>query len=176
MGMWDDLGDPDESPDYAVGQERVLVALVPSLRDWELICNQGWYRIPLSRAPQRIGADYLAFYHPKVFARLRWTITYYAQVARYQVARRRDLLPTEPDHPRANALYYKITLGPLQALPHPIPSHNLRRITFIMTTMKRLLRATEINDLWIQETRRDHLERALQISEAGQPEISWPSA
>jgi hypothetical protein len=173
--MWDDPKDLEEFPDYDMGKERVLVALVPSLRDWDLVCHQHWYRIPLSRAPQRIGADYLAFYHPKVFEKLRWTITYYAPIERYQIVRRRELLPKEPDHPRADALYFKIMLGPLETLPHPIPSNNLRRVTFIMTTMTRLLQATEINDLWVTSTRRDHLQRALQVSEAGQAALPWPS-
>jgi hypothetical protein len=65
------------------------------------------------------------------------------------VTTRRQLLPDEADHPRANDCYYKLELGPLERLPRPIPSHRLRRITFIATTLDRLLNAQEINDLWM---------------------------
>ena len=32
------------------------------------------------------------------------------------MVRRRDLLPDEPDHPRADQAYYKLQLGPLERL------------------------------------------------------------
>jgi len=159
--MWDDLpeiGDLGHNPQYP---ETVLVVVVPRLRDWELIRSEHWYRIPVSRAPRRIGAQYLAFYHTKVFGRMRWTIRYYAPIRRYRLARRRDLLPEEANHQRADDLYYKIEIGPLQPLPRPIPSRKLRRVTFIMTTMSRLLRARDVVDLWQHDNARDRLWRAL---------------
>lgn len=119
-----------------------------SRRDFGIARDQGWYRIPYSRAPSRVGADYLAFYQTKAFGQERWAIHYYARVRRFRIVCRVDLLPEEPDHPRADELYYKVEIGPLQRLPHSIPSHRLRRITFIPTTLGRLLRAAEINDLW----------------------------
>ncbi len=76
-------------------------------------------------------------------------MSYYAPVRRVRRVRRRDLLPDEPDHPRAHDEYYKFELGPLARLPRPIPSRRLRRITFIPTTLERLLAAQEINDLWL---------------------------
>ena len=141
-------------------EERVLVAIVPTLRDWHLICQEHWYRIPLARAPQSIAAEYLAFYHPKVFGELRWRIAYYAPILRYRVVRRHELLPQELDHPRANAIYYKLELGPLEALPQPIISRKLRRVTFINTTLSRLFQAREINDLWLHENSQAPLQRA----------------
>jgi hypothetical protein len=57
----------------------------------------------------------------------------------------RDLLPGESDHPRAEQRYYKLQLGKLVELPHPIPSRRLRRITFVLTNGKRLNKAWEIN-------------------------------
>ncbi|MBC7234510.1 MAG: hypothetical protein H5T69_01620 [Chloroflexi bacterium] len=128
-----------------------MVVVVPAPEDWETLLREGWYRIPLRCAPRRVGADYLAFYHPQVFANLRWTIRYYAQVRRYRIVRRRELFPQQPDHPRADDLYYRIDVGPLQQLPRPIVSRKLRRVTFIPTTLPRLLQAREINDLWLRE-------------------------
>ena len=127
---------------------RVLVAVINNLRDFECARDQGWYRIPLERAPSQVGADYLAFYQTKVFGHERWAVNYYAPVSRFRIVSRRALLPEESDHARADELYYKIEIGPLQRLPHPIPSHRLRRVTFIPTTLERLLHAEQINDLW----------------------------
>ena len=145
--MWDDLLEIEDL-ECAQYPERVLVVVVPRLRDWELVRSEHWYRIPVATAPQRIGAQYLAFYHTKVFGPTRWSITYYAPIRRYRLVRRRDLLPDEPDHQHADHLYYKIEIGPLEALPRPIPSRKLRRVTFIMTTMSRLLAARDVVDLW----------------------------
>jgi len=61
---------------------------------------------------------------------------------------RRELLPDETGHARAEAEYYKVQLGELKQLPHPIPSRRWRRIVFIPTSLERLLHAQEINDLF----------------------------
>jgi len=76
-----------------------------------------------------------------------FSVRWYAQVRGHELVTRRDLLPQEADHPRADQRYYKLQLGKLVELPHPIPSHSLRRITFILTNGKRLNEAWEINDL-----------------------------
>lgn len=159
--MWDDIPEPSDADESLPDAERVLVVIVAQSRDWELVRAEHWYRIPVTRAPKRIGAEYLAFYHTKRSGALHWQIAYYAPILRYRIVPRRELLPDEPNHPRADALYYKIELGPLEALPRPIPSQKLRRVTFIMTTLPRLLRANEINDLWEPRDARDHLWRAL---------------
>lgn len=161
--MWDDLAlalDNKHKPP----EERVLVVVVPKLRDWELVLNEHWYRIPVEHAPSRLSANYLAFYHTRNSG-VRWTIGHYAAVTGYHLLKRRELLPGEAKHPRAEHLYYKIELGPLQALPKPIPSLKLRRITFIPTTLNRLLQAKEISDLWERDSQRDRLERVLSLRE-----------
>lgn len=163
--MWDDEDSANYIAQEPAADERVLVAVVPRPSDWELVCTQRWYRIPVSRAPRRLAADYVAFYHTSSFGDLRWTIRYYAPILRYRLMRRVDLFPDEPDHPRAQELYYRIELGPLDELPRPIPSRKLRRVTFIMTTLSRLLSAQEINDLWLRPTARDRLWRALKTRE-----------
>ncbi len=142
--------------------ERVLVAIVPRLEDWALVVNESWYRIPLAKAPERVGAEYLAFYMPARFGEMGCSIRYYAPIRRYRLVRRRDLLPAEPGHPRADDRYLKLELGALRELPHPIPAAKLRRVTFIPTTLDLLLAAREINDLWLRETAKDRLWQALQ--------------
>jgi hypothetical protein len=143
---------------------RVLVAVMNNHRDFGIALERGWYRIPCERAPSRLGADYLAFYQTGVFDEERWAINYYATVRRYRVVSRRSLLPNEADHPRADALYYRIDIGPLARLSPPIPSHRLRRISFIPTTLERLLHAEEINDLWCGSPDEERLWRAFRES------------
>jgi hypothetical protein len=165
--MWDDLELLDADRErWDAPAERVLVAVVPCPADWARLRAEGWYRIPYARAPQRLAADYLAFYHPGCFAApLRWTVSYYAAVRRYDLLTRAELLPDEAGHPRAEELYYRLAVGPLQALPAPIPSARLRRVTFIATTLPLLLAAREINDLWPRETRPQRLQRAYALRE-----------
>ncbi len=141
--------------------DRLLVVVLNNERDFLRVRDEGWYRIPVKRAPDRVAADYLAFYLTKVFGPDRWSIPYMAKVKRYRLVRRRDLLPEEADHPRADEWYYKVELGPLERLPHPVPSRRLRRVTFIPTTLHRLLTAQEINDLWLGNALQEQLYRAL---------------
>ena len=182
--LWDDLSlaaesEATEARDHRRG-ETVLVAVVPTAADWEHLCREHWYRIPLSRVPRHVGADYMAFYHPGAGtpegqSDLRWTITYYAPVDNYRLVRRQELLPDEADHPRAADLYYKVELGALQRLPRPIASRRLRRIAFIETTLPRLLVAREINDLWVRERPGARWDRVSQVGEAW-PTPLWPGA
>jgi hypothetical protein len=131
-------------------EDRVLVAYVPSPEDFEIVCREGWYRIPQRFAPKGLHAEYLAFYFGGKFGEEKWAIHYYARRAGHELARRRDLLPDQPDHPRADDIYYKVQLGPLQKLAQPIVSLRWRRVTFIHTTWDRFQDATEINDLFIE--------------------------
>jgi len=127
---------------------RVLVAIVTRPRDLALAREQGWYRIPLARAPRALHAEYLAFYQTAAFGAERWAVRYVAAVRAVSIATRATLLPDEPRHPRAGERYYRFALGPLQALPIALPSRRLRRITFIPTTAGQLLRAHDVVELW----------------------------
>jgi very-short-patch-repair endonuclease len=131
---------------------EVLVAIMNSLLDFAIAQDQQWYRIPVrsvdrflkSRWPPR----WLAFYQTKAFGEERWAVNYYAPVRRCRIVSRRALLPEDPDHPRADDLYYKIEIEPLQRLPRPIISLRWRRIVFIATTWDKFINAGEINDLY----------------------------
>jgi hypothetical protein len=131
---------PDDAP--------VLVAVLTSPRDLEIARAQGWYRIPLARAPARLAADYLAFYQTAAFGPERWSVRWFAPVLRLRLLSRRELLPAEPDHPRAGERYYRVDLGPLAALPLPVPAARLRRVAFIPTSFGQLRRAADVRELW----------------------------
>lgn len=163
-------------PYDAAPDAPVLVAVINDPADFDRAQAQGWYRIPLSRAPARIGADFLAFYQTAAFPpEERWAIRWIAAVRGYHFATRRELIPEQPDHPRADERYYRVTLGELLPLPRPVPSRRLRRIAFIRTTLERLLEAREINDLWIRTPPQERLWRALQQAGfADQVEHDYP--
>jgi hypothetical protein len=129
--------------------DRVLVAIMNKRRDFKIARDEGWYRIPQKHAPpSTTEAAVVAFYFTRVFRDDKWTVRWYAPVRGHELARRRDLFPQQPDHPRADEAYYKMQLGPLMELEQPIPSLRWRRIVFIETSWDRLNAAEEINDLY----------------------------
>lgn len=142
-----------EHMDSRAQQRTVLVAVVNNMDDLRRAASEGWYRIPQRRAPRRIGADYLAFYQTGAFRNQDEcrTVTYYAATRRYRLLTRRELLPQEADHPRADDFYFRIELGPLLRLEKPLPSASLRRITFIHTTLERLLHSQDVKELFIKD-------------------------
>jgi hypothetical protein len=81
-----------------------------------------WYRIPVRSAPKFFPPDYVAFYFTKPFGQDAFSIRWYAQVRGHELVTRRDLLPDEPDHPRAEQRYYKLQLGSWSNFPTPSPA------------------------------------------------------
>jgi hypothetical protein len=79
----------------------------------------------------------------------------------HELTTRAQLLREEPDHPRAREEYYKIQLGPLQTLPHPILAGKWRRVTFLYTTGELLRSAQTLQDLIVRSEERDILWRSL---------------
>jgi hypothetical protein len=149
-------------PAYPSPDSLVLVAIIPSRRDLEIARLLGWYRIPLRRAPKVINVDALAFYQAGDFGpEHRWQIEYFAGVRGHELTTRRELFRDQPDHPRASDEYYKLALGPLQALPKPVPASRWKRITFLYTTGELFPAAQTINDLVVRSEERQILWRSL---------------
>jgi hypothetical protein len=109
-----------------------------------------WYRVPEKKAPRGAFLEYIAFYFTAAFGEEAYTVHYYARRLGHELVTRRELLPDEADHPRADERYYKLQLGHLQRREPPIISQRWRRITFIHTTWDRFEVATEINDLFVE--------------------------
>ena len=140
----------------------VLVALMNQPRDWEIVRQQHWYRIPVKSAPQRgVGAPIVAFYQTSAFGDEKWAIRYFARTSHWETTTRAQLLPQEASHPRAQERYYKVHLGELERLPRPIPSARWKRITFIVTHWARLESAQDVNDLLHGTIWEERLWRAL---------------
>ena len=147
---------------FLLPTDLLLVAILPSPRDLEIARVLGWYRIPLRRAPKVIAVDYLAFYQPAgAFGERGGQIEYAAPVRGHELTTRAELIRDEPDHPHAREEYYKLSLGQLIQLPHPIPAGGWKRITFFYTTGELLEQAETINDLVVPGEERKILWQAL---------------
>lgn len=131
----------------------VLVAYMPTPKDMVLARSQGWYRIPVSdRSPLLLRngkLTHIAFYQPSSFGEDRYTIRWYSPVTSLTVRRRIEVIPDEPHHPNSNKNYYIVGCKDVQELPDPIRSlRPRRRLIFLPTTLKRLLTAKDINQLF----------------------------
>ncbi len=155
-------------------EDTVLVAVMNNPRDFAIARDEGWYRIPVARAPDGIHAEYLAFYQTKEFGDDAYAINYYARICGVELAKRRDLLPDEPDHSRADHPYYKISINPLVRLPHPIISRKWHRFTFLVTTGERFQKAWELNDLVMGTPEEDVVWRAIRDLSSEQTKAREP--
>ncbi len=151
---------------------RVLIAIMNNPRDLAIAREQGWYRIPVRSAPRQMQFGWLAFYQTKIFRDEGWAINHWARVLGCEVVKRRELLPDEPFHPRADEDYYKVIIGVLQRLDQPIISRRGRRVVFIPTTLAKFRRAKEINDLFHESPLEDELWEAFK-QEGIEAERQW---
>jgi very-short-patch-repair endonuclease len=156
--QWD-----SSAPTNASEKGEALVAILKERRDFDTLINEGWYRIPVQKAPRCSPPAWLAFYQPKVFAKQAYAVRYYGRVGKIEKLPRRVLRPDEPTHPKADQPYYRVELEQLQELPHPISSRRLRRIVFIPTTYHKLMHAEEINDLFNESPLEDRLWDELKV-------------
>jgi len=142
--------------------DLILVVVITNPRDLEIARLLGWYRIPLKSAPKVIAVDYLAFYQTAGFGENeRWRINFIAPVRGHELTTRAELVRDEPDHPRAGEEYYKVQLGPLQALPRAIEAGPWRRITFLYTTGEMLRNAQTVKGLVVRDDERTILWQSL---------------
>lgn len=139
----------------------VLVAVVNNETDLARAREEQWYRIPVKHAPRQIAAEYVALYQTGKFGESGKRIKYFAPILRYHVLTRAELLPDQPDHPRASDQYFRLELGNLQTLESPIPNMRQPRLTFLYTTLDRLLRAKDVGDLWLRDAARKKLYAAI---------------
>lgn len=140
---------------------EVLVAIANDKRDFAIVREKNWYRIPVTSANKwlndRWPPQWLAFYQTKVFGPEAHSIRYYAKVIHIKRVQRWELFPNEPENNKSNRLYYQLILSPLQQLPKPIFSRRWRRIVFISTTWEKFTQAIEINDLYDESPLEDRL-------------------
>ena len=144
---------PSDEP--VPGEEsRVLVAYLPNVADLTRAEQDGWYRIRSRDTANRLRGglgsfEYLAFYQPKNFGEEKYCVRRFARIRKLTQVPRIELIPHEPDHSRAQELYYKVDLGPVQVLDQPVVSDRARRILFVPTYWAKLRAAREFNELFV---------------------------
>lgn len=133
-------------------QSEMLVAIVNNKRDFTIIQEHNWYRIPVTSVKkflnERWPPQWVAFYLTKVFGEEAYSVRYYAQVIDIRKAYRYQLFPNEEQNEKTNKKYFQLMISPLKKLPKPILSRRWRRIVFIPTTWQKFINAIEINDLY----------------------------
>lgn len=144
--------------------KTVLVSVLKNKRDLDALMAEKWYRIPMAYMPRR-KFKYLAFYQPVSFGNKGKRILYYADVLNYQIAKRKNLLPKEAKHPRAENFYLKIHIGKIKKLPGPIRNVLPRRISFGFTELDRLLKSKNILELYGVAEAEKIMEKGLRLAE-----------
>jgi len=132
-------------------EDRVLVGVINRKRDLETVLGERWYRIPQQQMKRGINAEYIAFFLSKAFSERNGGIHYFADYKGVELLYRRDLLPQEANHPRANDAYYKIQLGTIRPKVPPVLNTSKRTLSFVYTTWDRFVNATKISDLYSKE-------------------------
>src|SRR4051812_24780388 len=94
-------------------EDRVLIGVINRKRDLNTARDEHWYRIPRERMPRGVHVEYIAFFLSGAFGERSGSICYYAERKGLELLYRRDLLPNEPNHKRADSVYYKVGLGDL---------------------------------------------------------------
>ena len=135
------------SPKKDSGDKIVLVSVLKSKNDRRILLRHRWYRIPVEFLPKR-RFEYIAFYQPLIFGKHGKRIEYYGKVLRKKVYQRIQLLPKEPDHLRAKDDYLKVEFAELKRLPRPVRNIIPRRVFFGFTSLKNLLSARDILELY----------------------------
>ncbi len=146
---------------YLSPDALILIAIIPTPQDLQVARILGWYRIPSRTAPRILNVDYLAFYQPAAFQDRRWRIEFLAPVLGHELTTRAELLQDEIDHPRADEEYFKVQLGPVKSLVHPIRAGDWKRFTFLYTTGEYFQGAKILTDLTVAPAERRRLWKAL---------------
>lgn len=130
-------------------EDRVLVGVINTKRDLKFARDAHWYRIPQGRMPRGISDEYLAFFlSGRVFKAQSGSIPYFARRQGVELARRKDLIPAQANHARAEDVYYKVNLGEMRQKSPPITNPTKRPVVFIHTTWDRFIKAEKIADLY----------------------------
>ena len=128
-------------------RRRVLVAVIRRKKDLGILLNERWYRVPVSKLPCR-RFNWIAFYQTSALGNEGKLVKYYARVKRRPKYLRRDLLPDEMNHPKADARYYKFHLSKIRHLKHPLKNKTSMRVTFGFTTLPRILKFRSLSGLF----------------------------
>lgn len=135
-------------------EDRVLVGVINRRTDWNLLWRERIYRIPLEQQPNGIDVEYMAFFISKnTHAVYGGMIPFYARRVGVELKTRKQILPHEHNHPRANNAYLCVRVSELRAKTPPIQNRTGRALSFIHTTWDRFEVAYELKDLFREDER-----------------------
>lgn len=126
---------------------NVLVGVLKSKSDLQILLEEKWYRIPVVFMPKR-RFTYVAFYQPSIFGKDGKCIKYFARISGKEIRKRIELLPEEPNHPRAGENYMRVFFEKVEALVSPIRNVIPRRVSFGFTDLRTLKSAKDILQLY----------------------------
>ncbi len=133
--------------------DLLLIALLPAPADLDR-AHAGWYRLPESAAPSALWeAKALAFYQPRSFGMEGLRVAWWGKIERIQRMTRRDLLPDEPNHRRADEVYLRVALAPLERREPPLHTTKARRLLFASVRWAQFCDAVTLDDLFRPDPR-----------------------
>jgi hypothetical protein len=128
--------------------DLVLIALLPTPADLER-AQAGWYRLPESAAPSALWqAKALALYQPRSFGEDGLQVAWWGMITGIERTTRRMLLPDDPTHRRADEVYLRVGLSPLQRRAPPLRASKARRLLFAPVRWGLFESATTLDDLF----------------------------
>lgn len=83
---------------YDLNRGELLVAIMNTPSDFEILKTQGWYRVPVDTAPKRWPPQWIAFYQTKIFGDEAHAVRYYGRVTKINRPRHVLLFEPTPDH------------------------------------------------------------------------------
>jgi len=96
------MGDSEERPG------EMLVAIINKKRDYKILREQGWYRVPVKSVKWSWPPKWVAFYQTSIFGDEAYAVNYYGHVRDYRQAKRTELFPKEKPNPKSGKEYYQI--------------------------------------------------------------------
>jgi hypothetical protein len=131
--------------------EPVIVVIVPTRNDLDIVLRRHWYRLPLKHGPTEINAQWIAFYTPGSFGTELHGVHYYARINSVEKVRRIDLFPDQKQHPRANNHYFAVSFDPPMRLAKPLRPERGKRFIWSQTTLWRLNASRNFDELFSPE-------------------------
>ena len=113
-----------------------------------ILQEEGWYHIPVDRAPKSWPPKWMCFYQGKAFEKEAYRVEYYGELESYETVPYRELFPNRTESEKSNWPYYRVRPKELKQLPQTIPSSRPRRLSFVPTTWAKFESAEQINDLF----------------------------
>ena len=152
----------------------MLLALLKYKYSLAILRDEGWYHIPVAKAPTVWPPRWICFYQGKAFRNEEgaYRVEYYGEVESCETVAYRQLFPSQFESVKADLPYYRVRIKELIRRPSPITSLQPRRLTFVPTTWSKFEGAEQINDLFDESPLEDLMWVALKRQRIG-AERQW---